>query len=108
LAGFEERKQEFADLGVSIVAASIDPIEKAKEVADELSFPIGYEVPRSVADALGSWWEDRRGLIQPSEFIVRPDNSVICSSYSDGPIGRFDAQSVLGVVKFNDAQAAKK
>ena len=27
---FEARKQEFADLGVSIVAASIDPIEKAQ------------------------------------------------------------------------------
>ena len=73
-----------------------------------MSFPIGYEVPRSVADALGSWWEDRRGLIQPSEFLIREDGSVVASSYSDGPIGRFDAEAVLAVVRFYDKQAAKK
>ena len=77
-------------------------------MADEVSFPIGYEVPRSDADALGSWWEDRRGLIQPSEFIVGESGSVMCSSYSDGPIGRFDADAVLRVVQFNDKQANKK
>ena len=77
-------------------------------MADEVSFPIGYEVPRLVADALGSWWEDRRGLIQPSEFIVGESGSVMCSSYSDGPIGRFDAEAVLGVVRFNDKQATNK
>jgi hypothetical protein len=77
-------------------------------VADEVSFPVGYEVPRSGAESLGSWWEDRRGLIQPSEFIVRESGSVVCSSYSDGPIGRFDAEAVLGVIRFHDKQAAKK
>jgi hypothetical protein len=77
-------------------------------VADEVSFPVGYEVPRSVADTLGSWWEDRRGLIQPSEFLIREDASVVASSYSDGPIGRFDAETVLGVVRFDGKQAAKK
>ena len=77
-------------------------------MADEVSFPVGYEVPRSVADVLGSWWDDPRGLIQPSEFIVRQSGSVVCSSYSDGPIGRFDAEAVLGVVRYNDKLSAEK
>ena len=107
MAGFQERKQEFGDLDVSIIAGSIDPIDRAREVADEVSFPIAYEVPRSVADTLGSWWEDRRGLIQPTEFLIGSDGRVVCSSYSDGPIGRFDATAVLGVVKFYDSKATK-
>ena len=108
MAGFEENKQEFADLDISIIAGSIDPIDKAREVADEVSFPIAYEVQRSVADSLGSWWEDRRGLIQPSEFLIGSHGKVVASSYSDGPIGRFDAKAVLAVIKFYDSQAAKK
>jgi peroxiredoxin len=77
-------------------------------VADEVTFPIAYEVPRSVADTLGSWWEDRRGLIQPSEFLIGADNRVVASSYSDGPMGRFDARAVIGLIKFYDSLAAKK
>ena len=107
MAGFEEHKQEFADLDISVIAGSIDPIDKAREVADEVSFPVAYEVPRSVADSLGSWWEDRRGLIQPSEFVIGNHGKVVCSSYSDGPIGRFDPRAVLGVIKFYDSQATK-
>ena len=107
MAGFEEHQQEFADLDVSIIAGSIDPIDKAREVADEVSFPIGYGVTRAIADTLGSWWEDRRGLIQPSEFLIGSHGKIVCSSYSDGPIGRFDAKALLGVVKFYNSQAKK-
>ena len=107
MAGFEEHQQEFADLDVSIIAGSIDPIDKAREVADEVSFPIGYGVTRAIADTLGSWWEDRRGFIQPSEFLIGSHGKIVCSSYSDGPIGRFDAKALLGVVKFYDSQAKK-
>ena len=70
-----------------------------------MSFPVAYEVQRSVADALGSWWEDRRRLIQPSEFLINSHSKVVCSSYSDGPIGRFDAAALISLVKFYDSQA---
>ncbi len=107
MAGFEERKHELDDLDISVIAGSIDPIDQAREVADEVSFPIAYEVPREVADALGSWWEDRRGIIQPSEFLIGSHGKVVCSSYSDGPIGRFDAKALIGLVRFYESQAAK-
>jgi len=54
LVGYANLKDEFDKLGVSIVAASVDPIEKAKEVADEVNFPVGYGVTREQADSLGS------------------------------------------------------
>src|SRR3546814_8268651 len=44
LVGFAQQKDEFDKLGVKVVAASVDPIEKAKEVADEANFPVGYGV----------------------------------------------------------------
>ena len=107
MAGFEKLKTELDALGVKVVAASIDPIDKAKDVAAELSFPVGYGVTRAQADLLGSWWEERRGLIQPSEFLVAADGKVRASTYSAGPIGRIDAADVVKLVKFYDIQQKK-
>ena len=92
---------------MKIVAASVDPIDKAKEVAAELAFPVAYGVTRAMTDQLGAWWEDRRGIIQPSEFLVNAEGKVTTSSYSSGPIGRFDAADVLKMVNFYDKQQKK-
>ena len=100
MVGFAERSAELKALGISVVAASVDPIDKAKEVADEVNFPIGYGVTRDIANALGSFWEERRQIIQPSEFELGPENKVMASSYSDGPIGRFDSDDVIKHVTF--------
>jgi peroxiredoxin len=85
---------------VSIYAASVDTGEKASEVAAELSYPLGQGVSREIADSLGAWWEDRRGIIQPTQFLLRRDGSIVQSTYSDGPLGRLDAADVCGLVNF--------
>jgi peroxiredoxin len=108
LAGFEQHMSELAELGVKVVAASVDPIDKAKIVADEVSFPVGYGVTRAMADRLGSWWEERRSIIQPSEFLVAADGKVRAATYSSGPIGRVDPADVVRLVKFYDKLAAEK
>jgi peroxiredoxin len=108
LAGFEKLRPELDVLGVKIVAASVDPIDKAKEVAAELSFPVAYGVTRAMADQIGAWWEERRSIIQPSEFLLGEDGKVRSSTYSSGPIGRVDASDVVRLVNFYDKQAAQK
>ena len=104
MAGFAELKSEIEALDASIVAASVDQLDKAREIADGLNFPVGYGVGRDIADLLGSWWEDRRQIIQPSEFILGADNRVIVSSYSDGPLGRIDAADVVGNINFHKSR----
>ena len=108
MAGFEKLKPELDALGVKVVAASIDPKDKAAEVAADLSFPVGYGVTREMADQLGAWWEERRGIIQPSEFLLGADNRVRSATYSSGPIGRVDAADVVKIINFYDKQAAPK
>lgn len=107
MVGFEKLKGELDALGAKIFAASVDPIDKAREVAAEVSFPVGYGVTREIADKLGSWWEDRRSIIQPSEFVLGADGKVLASSYSDGPIGRIDAADVIKMINFREAQLRK-
>jgi len=104
LVGYAELKDEFDKLGVKVVAASVDPVDKAQEVADEVNFPVGFGVSRDIANALGSWWEDRRQIIQPSEFIVGADGNVVACSYSDGPLGRIDAGDVIKMVNFYESR----
>ena len=104
MVGFDKELKQLESIGASVVAASIDDIDKAKEVADEVSFPVGYGVTREMADALGAWWEDRRGIIQPSEFILGEDNKVVVSSYSDGPLGRTEAADVVKLVNFYESR----
>lgn len=108
MAGFEQHRKELDGLGVKVVAASVDPIDKAKLVADEVSFAIGYGVTRAMADRLGSWWEERRSIIQPSEFLVAADGKVRAATYSSGPIGRIHPADVVRLVNFYDKQAAEK
>ena len=108
MVGFEQHKSELEQLGVKIVAASVDPIDKAKLVAAEVSFPVGYGVTRATAVRLGSWWEERRSIIQPSEFLVATDGKVRAATYSSGPIGRIHPADVVRLVTFYDKQAAEK
>ena len=108
MAGFAKLKPELDALGVKVVAASVDPLDKAKEVAAELSFPVGYGVTRAQADQLGAWWEERRSIMQPSEFLVSADGKVRSATYSSAPIGRVDAADVAKLVAFYDKQAAQK
>ena len=91
-------------MGVRVIAASVDALDKAREVADEVGFPVGFGVTREIADKLGSWWEDRRSIVQPSEFLLDADNKVVISSYSDGPLGRVEAEDVVKLVNFYESR----
>jgi len=97
-------KGELHAFGAKIVAASVDPIDKAREVAGEVSFPIGYGVTRDIADRIGAFWEDRRNIIQPAEFLLGADDKIVASSYSDGPLGRIDGADVVKLIRFYESR----
>jgi len=107
LAGFEFWKAQLAAAGAKVVAASVDPIDKAKEIAVGLSFPIGYGVTRAQAGQLGSWWDDRRSIVQPSEFLVGASGKIMHSTYSASPLGRIEPMDVVRMINFVEAQAKK-
>lgn len=107
MAAFAAKHDELRAAGARVVAVSVDPLDKAQEVAAQVPYAVAYGVTRAQADAIGAWWEERRGIAQPSEFLVGPTGAVIDSSYSSGPIGRIDPADVLKRIAFVDKQAAK-
>ena len=102
--GFSDIQKQLDDIGVQIVDASVDPIDKAQEVSDSLNFHVGFGITKEIADTIGSWWEERRQIIQPSEFIIGEGNKVIASSYSDGPLGRMDAADIIKLITFLESK----
>ena len=94
-------------MGAKVVVASVDPLDKAKEVAAEVSYPVAYGVTRETGERIGAWWEERRGIVQPAEFLLGANGKVMASSYSSGPIGRIDAADVVKLINFYEAQARK-
>ena len=109
MVAFEEKRDELAEVGVTVYAASVDSEEKSTEVAASgITFPLGWGVSREIGDRLGSWWDEKRDYMQPSEFVLRQDGRILQSSYSSGPLARTDADDVLSLVRFLKARAEKK
>lgn len=108
MAGYRDRHDELRAEGISVVALSADPLEKARETvdADHLPFPVAYDLALpDIADAIGAPWEAKRHIVQPSEFILGPDRKVISATYSSGPIGRVVAEDALGLIRFLKSRA---
>lgn len=78
----------------------MDTEEQTLEFARDLSFPVAWGMTRADADTLGAWWEERRGHIQPAEFLLTGKGRVLSSTYSSSPVGRMDPQETLILLKF--------
>ena len=84
------------------MAASTDPPDKAAETVKEhsLTFPVGYALPlKETAGRLGAFYEEKRGILHATGFVLKPDRTVVVAQYSSGPIGRLVWQDVLALVQ---------
>ncbi len=67
--------------------------------------PVGYGLPlEQTAATLGAFYDDKRGFLQATGFVVKPDRTIAVAQYSSGPIGRLVWQDVLGLVQFYKKQ----
>ncbi len=106
LADFQSHIEEFKRENADVIALSVDPLDKAKEMVAKTgaTFPIGYglKVPED-ADKVGVYWEARRGIIHATNFIIDSDKKVTQACFATGPIGGSVAVDALSSIK-----AAKK
>lgn len=100
---------EIEALGVSVYALSTDSREEAQQTAEkhDLTFPVmfGMDGPKT-AELLGSYYEERRNIIQPTNFILGPDKKILSVTLSNGPVGRLTPEDVVRFVSFHQKQAA--
>jgi peroxiredoxin len=107
LADYQAHLNELKAAEIDAVGLSVDPLEKARETLDKLKleFPLvwGLKVPDD-ADRIGAWCDDKRPMIQPSEFLLGRDGKILGATYSTGPIGRLRAEDVLSLVHFMESR----
>jgi len=67
----------------------------------KLLYPLGYGVDaKDFARATGAFFDDKKGFLHATGFIIRPNGTVENAVYSTGPIGRFVAAESLGLIGY--------
>ena len=82
------------------MAASVDDEEKTAEVASGLPYPVAFGVKREQGNLMGSWWDEKRDFIQPSEFRLNHKGRWMHSTYSSSPVGRTDPAETLVLLNY--------
>ena len=111
MADFESAQAELLALGVSTCAVSTDDRTHALKMAEEqgLSYPVLYGVDgKALAAAWGSYFEERRQILQATAFVLHPNGKILSATYSTGPIGRITADDVKRFVRFHQQQSAAR
>ena len=99
---------ELQAAGVSVLAVSADPKEKAEaDVAGEgWQFPVGYGLTLDQMRRLGLYiseprspQETDRPFAEPGLFVINPDGKVQIVDISNAPFSRPELQSILMGIK---------
>lgn len=110
MVDFDVNAGLLSDLGVKVIAASVDSVEQTAGLKDGLR--IGWVTMASgvdahaVAESTGAAMQTGdRTFLHATGFILAPDGTVNQSVYSSGPIGRLTAGDILRKVRFEQQRA---
>ena len=103
MAGFQSSVGAYEEEQIRVIAGAVDSAEKRTEFAEKLglAFAMAWGMDAvEISRLTGAFYEKEKAYIQPANFLVRPDKTIEVASYSTGPVGRFVAENVLGLVKY--------
>jgi peroxiredoxin len=105
---FGRAHERLSELGVAIVALSVDDEAATSELIEKhaLPFPVGFGADATaVAAVTGAFVNEDPLYLQSTGFVLDPDGRVIVSVYSSGAIGRLVPDDVAGLVRYLREQA---
>ncbi len=109
LSDFQGKLSAFAELGINVVAISMDTAERAEQTKTDWkldSLPLGYGMSEDTARAWGLYLSDAIKDGEPAVFsepgmaIVRPNGELYHWSLQTAPFGRAKAADLAGMLKF--------
>jgi len=109
LAAFSRRSGALAELGVKVVALSVDDEETSAALIakHDLHFPVGHSADADkVAAGVGAYVNDDPRYLQSTGFVLAPDGTVQVAVYSSDAIGRLVADDVVGYIRYLTEHAA--
>jgi peroxiredoxin len=109
LRAFQRAKDKLGELGVRVVALSVDDEPTTRATIDRhgLEFPVGYGADaRALAAATGAFTNEDPLYLQSTGFVLDPAGNTVVSVYSSGAIGRLVPEDVTGLVRYERERAA--
>lgn len=109
LRAFQRARETFEELGVKVVALSVDDEATTQALIDKLklTYPVGHSADaQSVAAATGAFVNDDPEHLQSTGFVLDPQGRVIVAVYSNGAIGRLVPEDVAGLIRYVKEHAA--
>ena len=102
LAAFARAQDALSQVGVKVVALSVDGEQTTGELVRRLrlDFPVGYGAdPDRVAAATGAFLNESPKYLQSTGFVLDPEGRLRVAVYSSGAIGRLVPEDVVGFVR---------
>jgi peroxiredoxin len=103
LAAFQRRSDKLDELGVKVVALSVDaePATAALIEKHGLRFPVGFGADAdAIAAATDAFVNDDPHYLQSTGFVLDPNGAIVTAVYSSGAIGRLVPDEVAGFVSY--------
>ncbi len=103
----------YQDAGISVVAVSGDPLEKANDQvsSQDLAFPVGYDLSVAQMHQLGLYVSEPRSpeetdrpFPEPGIFVINPDHQLQVIDVSNAPFARPDLAALLKGLTFIQAK----
>ena len=80
---------------------STDSLEEANKMIErrKITYPMAWGVNgRDFAATTGAFFDEAKGFLHATGFILRPDGTIDDAVYSTGPIGRLTAGDALTLI----------
>ncbi len=103
LAAFQRRSDKLDELGVKVVALSVEVEPATSALAEKhgLRFPVGFGADAdAIAAATGAFVNDDPHYLQSTGFVLDPSGAIVTAVYSSGAIGRLVPDDVVGFVSY--------
>jgi peroxiredoxin len=103
LAAFSRAYDELREIGISIVALSVDDEPTSRAFVDKhrIRFPVGHSADADqIAAAVGAYVNQSPKHLHTTGFILDPTGKVITAVYSSGAIGRLVPEDVAGFIRY--------
>ena len=81
-------------------------MQEAQIVQQGLTFPIAHGLnAEEFVTLTGAFFDEAKGFIHATGFIIKPDGVIEEAVYSTGPIGRFTAADILRLMDIRSKKA---
>ena len=108
MVDFETNGLLLKNLGVKVVAATVDSVAETADLAAGLRLryvkALAEVDGHGVAASTGAYLQTGdRVFLHATGFLLDPEGNIVNAVYSSGPIGRFTANDILKKVAFEQA-----